>query len=241
MSKLANQWLLAVSIILLALSAAVGVSAQTVKAPPDSTLFTTYSLDVAHTSVSWLVCGSTQQTSGCYASGNLGPFGKVGALLEGNQWSITNTVTRSIYVLDIATGSNQNGVTLYVYKKIDIITPSFDTVSITLSNTVSLPLLIGGSSALSYMAANKNYLFIGTDQGPSGAEVKKGTLTITPIGVNPPITAITADRYGYVTVTYGSFPQGFVLFGPNGLLQESGGGGLFLLNTVQAVLASTLP
>jgi hypothetical protein len=97
MSKLGRQWLLATSIILLVLGAAVGVGAQTIKAPPDSTLFTTYTIDAAHTGVNWLVCGSTPQTSGCYASGSLGPFGKVGALLEGNQWSIANTVTRSIF------------------------------------------------------------------------------------------------------------------------------------------------
>ncbi len=49
--------------------------------PIDATLYTTYTIDSAHTSVTWIVCGSTQNTSGCYASGNLGPFAKVGALI----------------------------------------------------------------------------------------------------------------------------------------------------------------
>ena len=82
--------------------------------PIDATLFTTYTIDTAHTDVSFIVCGSTQNTSGCYASGNLGPFGKVGALMEGNPKTdlSTNTVTRAIYVLDFASGSNLNEVEL---------------------------------------------------------------------------------------------------------------------------------
>ncbi len=143
MSKVGNKLLLAASIIVLVLTTTVWVSAQTTSGPPDATLFTTYNINATHTSVNWLVCGSTQQSSGCYASGSLGPFGKVGALLEGNQSSnlTTNTVTRVIYVLDIATGSNLNGVTFYVYKKIDTITSTYDTVSVKLSKTVSLPLI----------------------------------------------------------------------------------------------------
>ena len=135
--------------------------------PIDATLFTTYTIDSAHTNVSWLVCGSTQNTSGCYASGNLGPFGKVGALMEGNPKTdlSTNTVTRAIYVLDIASGSNLNEVELSVYTKTDTITPDFDTVSVTLSKTVSLP-LVGGTSAGASMAANNKFLFIGTNRSP---------------------------------------------------------------------------
>src|SRR5882757_361247 len=103
----------------------------------DASLFTTYFLDTADTNVTWIVCGSTENTSGCYGSGNLGPFGKVGALLEGNPKTnvATNTVTRSIYVVDIASGGTQNAVVLYVYTKTDMITPDFDTVNVTLSNT----------------------------------------------------------------------------------------------------------
>lgn len=216
--------------------------------PIDATLFTTYTIDSAHTNVSWLVCGSTQNTSGCYASGNLGPFGKVGALMEGNPKTdlSTNTVTRAIYVLDIASGSNLNEVELSVYTKTDTITPDFDTVSVTLSKTVSLP-LVGGTSAGASMAANNKFLFIGTNRSPEGVELNKRTLSISQFGgFSPPInvSAITADQYGYVTATFGSFTggeSGFIVFGPDGSLQEDGGGADFMLNTVQAVLPSTLP
>jgi hypothetical protein len=247
MSRIRKQWLLAASMILLVPSATVPVCAQMTSGPPDATLFTTYGINATHTSVSWVVCGSTQQSTGCYDSGSLGPFGEVGALMEGNPSTnrTTNTVTRAIYVLDIASGSSLNGVTLYVYKKTDTVTSTFDTTTVTLSKTISLP-LVGGSSALASMAANNKFLFIGTNKSPEAVEVQKGTFSITQIGgFSPPInvSAITADQYGYVTVQFGSFStgeNGFVVLGPDGGGREDGGGAAFMLNTVQAVLPSTL-
>ncbi len=97
------------------------------------------------------------------------------------------------------------------------------------------------------MAANNKFLFIGTNQTPNGLEVQKVTFAITEIGgFSPPInvTAITADKYGYVTLTFGSFSggeNGFVVIGPDGFGREDGGGASFMLNTVQAILPSTLP
>ena len=93
MSKI--QWLLSVSVIVWLLSVSLPARA----AAPDSTLFTTYTISTGHTSLTWTVCGSTQQTEGCYGSGPLEPFGKIGALLE-SKASVnlaTNTVTRLIY------------------------------------------------------------------------------------------------------------------------------------------------
>src|SRR2546430_9963099 len=103
--------------------------------PPDATLFTTYNIDTAHTSVGWSVCGSLPGSSGCYGSGSLGPFGKVGALLEGEPKTdrSANTVTRAIYVLDHLSGPNQDQVVLYIYTKVDTITTDSDTVTVTLS------------------------------------------------------------------------------------------------------------
>src|SRR5947208_10080798 len=61
-----------------------------IRRPPTSTLFpyttlfrSRYNTDVAHTTVNWNVCGSLPGSSGCYGSGSLGPFGRVGALMEG--------------------------------------------------------------------------------------------------------------------------------------------------------------
>jgi hypothetical protein len=242
MPSFRHQWFLAISIVLLALSTTV--HGQNPPAPPDSTLFTTYDLSPGYQTVGWLVCGSTQQTSGCYAGGSLGPFVGVGALMEGNPVVNGNTVTRAIYVVDSGSAS----VKLYVYKKTDIVTPQTDTVTVTLNRTADLsPLLVGGATVSCSMAANNGFLFIGTDQSPQAVEVNKRTLSVAAVGgFSPPlnVTAITADKYGYVTVTQGNFfsgGNGFYVFGPDGFGREDGGGAEFMLNTVNAISTSTLP
>jgi YD repeat-containing protein len=215
--------------------------------PPDATLFTTYTIASGHTGVGWVVCGSTQLSEGCYSSGNLGPFGKVGALVESNPSTNSNgTVTRSIFVLDVASGSKANGVTLYVYKKTDTVTAASDTVNVTLSKTLGLP-IVGGTSALASMVANSNgkYLVVGTNQSAQAVEIQRSNFSMTTIsGFSPPINvaAITKDDYGYVTITFGSFNSsnnGFVVLGPNGNVQEDGGGAEFMLGTGLAILPST--
>src|SRR6266849_8583252 len=59
-------------------------STTATSAPVDQTLYTRYDIYTGSPFVDYCVCGSTQQSSGCYSCGNLGPFGKVGALIEGN-------------------------------------------------------------------------------------------------------------------------------------------------------------
>jgi hypothetical protein len=221
-------------------SAVVPGRAQTAGTPVDATLYTTYSLYGQN--VGWTVCGSTQETEGCYSSGELGPFVKVGALLEGDPLTKGDTVSRAIYVLDTGGAS----VLLYVYKKQDTVTSETDTVSVTLIKAVTLP-LTGGSNASCSMAANKGFLFIGTNQSPQAVEVKKSDLSVAEIGgFSPPInvSAITADSYGYVTVTFGGVnvgESGFYVYGPSGESEEDGGGATFMLGTQVAVLGSGLP
>jgi hypothetical protein len=208
----------------------------------DSTLFTTYSLETRPPGISWEVCGSTLQNSGCYGIGNLGPFGQVGAMIEGKptQNVHNGTVARYIYVMDVA--YQGNGVALYIYKKVDTITPSSDSVSVTLFNTVVLP-LTGGGSAVAFMAANPKFLFVGTNQNGIAARVTKKNLTVTQLGaVSPELGAITADDYGYVTVTWGpSSSPSFQVFDPNGEQQLTGGGGSLMLDTIQAIQPSAVP
>jgi hypothetical protein len=245
MSRIPNHRALA-AMIVLALAAVVPLHAQdsaVLPAAPDSTLYTTYSLfgSSGDTTVSWVVCGSTQDTEGCYDSGSLGPFVGVGAMMEGTPFVNGNVVTRAIYVVD---SGSANSVKLYVYKKVDTITADFDTATVTLARIVKLP-LTGGSAALCSMAANSGFLFIGTDQSPQGISVKKSTLAVTTLGgFSPPINvlSITADQYGYVTVTQGnsSGESGFSVFGPNGGGVEDGGGADFMLGTMQAVSPAPL-
>jgi hypothetical protein len=219
-------------------------------APIDSTLYTTYSLRTGNTYVSYSVCGSTQQSEGCYGGGNLGPFGKIGALLEGAPSTNlkTSTVTRLIYVLDVAAGSGGNEVVLNVYKKTDTISPTFDTVVVTLSKTVTLA-LTGGSTALASMAANNGFIFLGTDQTPFAIRLQRNNYAMTQFGgFSPPlnVTAITSNKYGYIAVTFGNhagsgFPNATIWFGPDGAGRGDGGGAYYMLEGSQALLPSTLP
>jgi hypothetical protein len=223
-------------LVLLALIAAAPLQAQKAPAAVDATLFTTYA--AGSQSVNWVVCGSTQQTEGCYASGGLGSFGRVGALMEGAASTKSNVVTRAIYLVDVASGTSGTGVTLYIYKKTDTVTSSTDTVSVTLSKTVTLP-LTGGSTAQAFMAANSTIVFIGTDQSSFAVEVQKFNFKVTQVGAfSTPVSGITADPYGYVTVNQG---DGFAVFGPTGGIMEDGGGTQFMLNTITGALGPNFP
>ena len=218
--------------------------------PIDANLYASYRLFNNDTKVLWSVCGKTKNDEGCYGSGQLGPFRKVGALLEGlpSTNSTTHTVTRALYVLDIAGGTSKSGVVLYIYEKNDVISDSFDTVTVTLSGTLSLPLQ-GGATALASMAANANYLVVGTTLSPDAVEINKSTLAMTQWGgFSPPINvhSVTADQYGYITIEFGKFSgtdTAFISLGPDGAGAPGafdGGGAVFLLNTTQAILPQNL-
>ena len=65
-------------------------------------------------------------------------------------------------------------------------------------------------------------------------------------GFSPPLTVggITANAYGYVTVTFGAVGgefSGFYVFGPTGAPEEDGGGAQFSLNNINAVVPAALP
>jgi hypothetical protein len=256
MSKIRTQrTLLAVS-LLLALVAAFPASAQVSRAvpaqtanpervrfpypnppitpipPPDSTLYTTYDFENSYQNVVLTVCGYTKETSGCYAADSFGPLGHVGALIEGDESVSGNTVTRNIYVVDDADGGG-TGVKLYVYTKTDVISATFDTVTFTLANTVSLP-LTGGANATTYMAANNGYLFIGTNQGDGAVKVQKSSLAVEQTGGGV-VSSITSDKYGYVNVNFGS---GFYTFDPSGNSEGAGAGSEFLLSNSNGLSAA---
>jgi hypothetical protein len=243
MFKVSQQCVLAALIFLFALSTVAPLHAIA----PDATLYTNYVVPAGLEGVTWFVCGSLPGSNGCYASGHLGPFGYVGALMEGNPSTNGDTVTRAIYVLDIGAGSEGTGVILYVYKKTDTVTSSSDAVSVTLTKTVDLPAITGGSVALISMAANDKFLFIGTNQSQLAIQVQKSNFELTDVvdqssggGV---VTAITADKYGYITLNWGDSAgesNAFTVLNPNGEAQEYGGGPEFMLNTTQAVTTSSL-
>ena len=82
-------------------------------------------------------------------------------------------------------------------------------------------------------------VLVGTNASPNAVKVNKLTYSLTKVGAfSLPVTAITADDYGYVTVTQAAATQGsgFSVYGPNGMSQEDGGGAPFIANTANAYL-----
>ncbi len=215
-------------------------------APPDAGLYTSYYFFNGFSNLSFSVCGYLPESDGCYGSGSFGPFGHVGAMVEGFATYSGNSVQRRIYIVDTASGESGMGVTLYVYQKTDLITDAaYDHVSTKFETSIALPLL-GGSTALCSMAANENFVFIGTNQGPNAAIVKKGSWTITQAGgFSPPInvSSITTNDYGYVTVAFsngtsGEF-TGNIEFGPDGEFEGDGGGATFMLTSHTGISTTT--
>lgn len=256
MRSIRNRYPLLVSGFLLASILALPLSAQTSpihgaqnigilpprillgNAAPDAALYTTYSFSNNYTTLNWAVCGYTTGSYSCDGYGSMGPFGHVGAAVEGNPVVNGKTVTRDIYVVDDAAGSG-SGVTLYVYTKTDEVTSTGDLVSVNLAQTVALP-LTGGSNTKTYMAGDNGLLYIGNNQTNGYVQMDESNLTYgLGGGFSPPTgeSSITANKYGYVTVTSGSdtASSGFYTMDPTGHLAQDGGGGEFMLDTSNGI------
>ncbi|OOG56298.1 hypothetical protein B0E48_08960 [Rhodanobacter sp. C03] len=169
----------------------------------------------------------------------MGPFGHVGAAVEGNPVANGNTVTRDIYVVDDAAGSG-TGVTLYVYTKTDEVASTGDMVSVNLAQSVALPLQ-GGSNTKTYMAGDNGLLYVGNNQTNGYVQIDESNL-INGLGggFSPPEgdSSITTDKYGYVTVTSynnNTYSSGFYSLDPTGHLAEDGGGSDFMLDTTNGI------
>ena len=131
--NLRNFGLASGTVMLAVVAASAPASAQKL----DVGLFTTYS--GGGTSISYVVCGSLPQSSGCYGSGTLSPFEQACAVLEGKAKQKNNVVTRAIYVLDRRT-SPSAAITLSVYTRTDTISASSDSIQVSLTKQVSLGL-----------------------------------------------------------------------------------------------------
>ena len=226
----------------LAVLAALAVSPAVMAALPDGGLYTTYSFSAGYTQVSFFVCGSLPQSEGCYGFGTLGPFGHVGAILEGDPAASGDTVKRAIYVVDIAGGSKGDQVLLYRYAKTDTVSAGFDQVSVTLLTTVALP-LVGGANARCSIAGNAHFLYVGTDKSTVAAQIAKGSLAVSAVGGfgTAPLASITTNAVGDIVVAFGGDAGGIVVIGPDGQYLEDGGGASFTLTDNQGLSTQDLP
>ena len=163
------------------------------------------------------------------------------AIMEGAQTVVVNSahqyvVKRPVYIMDA--GITADGVMLNVYIKTDTVTSNFDTTAIDYSTRVALPLT--GGKVECFMAGNKTALFTGTNKSPVGAEILTANLRVSRIGGFSPRENVSPDyrrptwlRFAATGLRRAS-PDS-ILFGPDGSLQEDGGGTAFLINTIQSV------
>jgi hypothetical protein len=184
----------------------------------------------------------------------IGPFGRVGAIMEGKASESGDVVTREVYIIDTASGSSADGVTLSIYKKTDTVTASYDTVEVSFVRSVTLPLK-GGAHANCYVAGRNAYLYVATDKGPAAVQVNKGSLELTPIssGSIPPATRVlgisvttasAATTAGAVTIAFGGTTPGaasYVSYNAAGQQFEQGGGYNAYLNSEIGLSTFELP
>ena len=226
------------ALVCLTLPAIAGTSQAPVRrnGALDANLTTTFSLYDHNTQISWVTCGSTAESEGCYGSGSITGLTHACAMLEGASTTSGQTVTRNIYILDM--GDTSDAPSLKVFEMADVFTDSYVTTTITLYNTVQLPLTTGGNCA---MAANQGVILAGTSQSFQAAKFNLSDYTVQAVGgFTPqlPVTQITANDAGYVLVTFGSGREtgqsGFYVYGPDGSSIESGPGMPFLGNSLNA-------
>jgi hypothetical protein len=210
----------------------------------DAAFFTIYDFDLDYKTISFSLCDTNPGGVGCSNAQSLGPFGRVGSMVEGYPTTVGNVVTRNLYVVDVAAGSTGFEVHLSVYKKADTISEAGGTSTIKLTKTVTLPLL-GGATAVSFMAADRDYVFVGTDQEGMAVKVHKNSLAITIVSVfgTGKVFSITADDYGYVSVKAVQTDWKHIAswqFNPSGELVDTGGSSV-LLNSTTGYSTPTAP
>jgi hypothetical protein len=220
--------------VLACLLAILPHAAQARTAPINANLYTTYQFTDSNQGLSWVTCGATQQSEGCFGSGQLGTFGDICAVLQGKAKIKGDTVTQDVYVFD---RDYEGGTNLYldVYKKTDVITDSYDTTTFTATKQINLQ-LPAGKKVSCFAAAGPAYIFVGTSKSDTAVSISKSDLSLGTVGGFSPPTALTgiqADNRGYVSVNFGN---GFYLFGPNGQGEEDGGGNALLLNEISPLV-----
>lgn len=156
-------------------------------------------------SLTWITCGSTATSSGCFGAGSIGPFGRMCSVVGSN--------TR-VVVADTAADSGQT--TLFVYALAESTTPTM-----TLLRAVRLPSTIPPSgTARCEMALLNNYVYFGTSESATYAQVNLRNYGVKTGSVcGTPTSAITAGPDAAVVSQSGCF----VSFDTNGIAQLSGG------------------
>lgn len=198
----------------------------------DNSLYTTFA--VSNNSLSYSVCGQLPDSFGCYGGGSLTGYEQACAVLQGTPTTKGNVMKRGLYVLDKRT-SPTAPVLLYVYMRTDKITSTFDTVTVVLLDTINLG-ITGGAAAHCSMAADKGYIFAGTDASANAIRISKKNYTLLAfigVGSGGTVENIVADQRGYISLKFGS---GTDIIGNQGFTIQDGAEGVDLVGTSNAFI-----
>jgi len=207
----------------LMLAAANGAQAH--KTLLDAGLYAQYRMDGSGV-IQMDVCGKLVTTHGCYGGSIFGSFEHACAVLDGTPHQKGNVITRAIYVFDKRTSATDDTI-LYVFKRKDTISDSFDDVKVTPVQQIQLP-ISGGAQAHCFAAANDAFVYVGTHEGSGVVAIDKASLTAA-IAVNGHVNSISADDRGYVLANTDQLSE---IFDPAGVAISGGGSSDYnLINT----------
>ncbi len=152
----------------------------------------------------WITCGHDTASSGCYGSGDLGPFGRPCALAGEGQ---------NVVVAD-ANPANPQQTLLYFYARVESNRP---TATLVKTVPVAIP---ASATATCQLAVHNNIAYFGTSASPMFYKVDMTTWAATSgstCGGNT--SAITVSDKAVVV----SQTNCFSLFDASGTMQEDGG------------------
>ena len=207
------------------IAAAACLLAGTASASTDGN-YTLFTPGNAAKSLTWSACTG----GGCFASGEVGPFKHICAVMEGKPRHDGNVETRAIYVVDRARHSASAALHLFVYTRTDTFSVSGDQVQVVERADLDTDIDAHGlGDNRCTMAANDNFLFVGLSGGNC---VMVDERTLTKASCGELVSYITADDRGYVTL--GTVNGEFQTYDREGFLIQSGSGPRFATDTKNA-------
>ena len=167
---------------------------------PPSLFYTTYV--VFGTDIQWMTCGYDRQSSGCFGSGTLGPFGRVCAVAGSS---------KRVVVADAAAADGMTS--LSIYEQVESTSPSA-----TLLKQIVLD-IPGSTTSICHMAIGGDFLYFGTNESEHYLQVNLRDYQLTNGICRGHTSSITASN-NLVTVSVSGC---FATYANNGVNQGFGG------------------
>jgi hypothetical protein len=198
-----------------------------------ASLYTTYALSPDKNTITWTTCGNAGPDSGCYGRGTFRPLTNPCAVMAGPTSVSGNTVSQTVYVVEGGSASHRHAM-LDIFAKQDVVSGA-DKPSSKLVSQVDLGVRVGPNSVC-FMAGGPRYLYVGTPLSTYAARFDTTTGKVSAQSADSdipePVSQITVDDRGYVSITWGTSPStnSIVTLSPRGGAVGFGGGSGFFLN-----------